>query len=101
MSSANAFSVTLCLIASSERSAVYKIKSMEPSTQHVMVIVVDVIAAYTTQKVLPVRYDLNQDNASPLIQKPCSRVSVVTSHGKSCRMHSRDPINTQFRFIRC
>ena len=74
MSSAKPFRVTPCLVASFETSAVYKMKSRGPSTdsrgaEHVMDIVVDVIPTYTTQKVLPVRYDLNQDNASSLTQK--------------------------------
>ena len=87
MSSEMAFIVIPCLAASSERSAVYKMKSRGLSTDpcvtgHVTVIVVDVIPAYTAWIVLPVRYDLNRDNASPLILKsrssPCSNSSWST-----------------------
>ena len=75
VSSAKAFRVTPCLAASFERSAVYKMKSSGPNndpcgTKHLMVLVVDVISVYTTQKFLPFRYDLNKDNASLLIPKP-------------------------------
>ena len=74
MVSVKACRVTSYLAASSESSVVYIMKSREPSinscgTEQVTVIVVDVIPAYTTRKILPLRYHLNKDSTSYFIPK--------------------------------
>ena len=86
VSSVKALRVTPCLAASSERSAVYKRKSKGPSTdpcetEHVTVFMIGVIPANTTQKVLPVRYVLNQANGSHWMPKP--RLSVCNNRSWS------------------
>ena len=103
MSWVKAFRVTQCLAASSKRSAVYKIISWGPSTDHcgteqVMVILVDVIPAYERfcqsgmigTRIVPVLWYRNP-----------ALVSVVTVHDQLCRMQPWDPINTWLKFVHC